>query len=74
MRLLIHLINILFWWSVPLIFTFLLSLAFPFKYGDAIVNSTFVVLYTFFGIVMTIVYLVIDSDDQDCQSLKLIHV
>lgn len=74
MRLLIHLINILFWWSVPLIFTFLLSLVFPFKYGDAIVNSTFVVLYAFFGVVMTIVYLVIACDEEDCQSLKLIHV
>lgn len=74
MRLLIHLINILFWWSVPLIFTFLLSLAFPFKYGDAVTNSTFIVLYTFFGLIITIVYLVIATDDKDCQSLKLIHV
>lgn len=72
MRLLIHLINILFLWSVPLIFTFLLSLAFPFKYGDAIVSSTFVVLYTFFGIIMTIAYLILNEEDS--QSLKLIHV
>lgn len=72
MRLLIHLINILFLWSVPLIFTFLLSLAFPFKYGDAIVSSTFVVLYTFFGIIITIAYLILNEEDS--QSLKLIHV
>ena len=72
MRLLIHLINILFLWSVPLIFTFLLSLAFPFKYGDAIVSPTFVVLYAFFGIIMTIAYLILNEEDS--QSLKLIHV
>ena len=72
MRLLIHLTNILFLWSVPLIFTFLLSLAFPFKYGDAIVSSTFIVLYTFFGIVITIAYLILNEEDS--QSLKLIHV
>ena len=72
MRLLIHLTNILFLWSIPLIFTFLLSLAFPFKYGDAIVSSTFIVLYTFFGIVITIAYLILNEEDS--QSLKLIHV
>lgn len=72
MKLILHLVNILFLWSIPLIFTFLLSLVFPFKYGDAIVNSTFVVLYAFFGIMMTIAYLILNEEDD--QSLKLLHV
>lgn len=57
MRLLIHFINLLLWYHIPLAITFILSFSFDFSYYAVIKSPLFGAIYTIASFVFTIFYI-----------------
>ncbi len=56
MRLLVHFINLLLWYHIPLAITFILSFSFDFGYYAVIKSPLFGAIYTIASFVFTIFY------------------
>jgi hypothetical protein len=57
MKLLVHFINLLLWYHVPLAITFILSFSFDFSYYAVVKSPLFGAIYTIGSFVFTIFYM-----------------
>lgn len=73
MNLIKHLINLMFLWTIPyvIVLFFMLITGFAFTYSEGIHSDVFVVISTFYSIVMLMAYLVGNSEE-DFNHLKIL--
>lgn len=71
MNLIKHIANLLALWTIPylIVLFFLLVSGFAFVYQDAICSTPYIITYSFYFIMMFIVYM--SGDDKDFESIKL---
>lgn len=65
MKLVIHLLNILIWWIVPLIFLIVLSFLIGFSYYEAVKSFAFGLFYIIFCLVITGTYISDTFNDEE---------
>jgi hypothetical protein len=71
MKLIKHIINIMFLWSIPymLVAFFLLTTWFSFSYTEAVTSGVFVAVQFFYSLITFIMYGVLSEDNDESISL-----
>jgi hypothetical protein len=69
-----HIANLLALWTIPyvIVLFFLLVSGFAFVYQDAICSTSYIIAYTFYFIMMCILYM--SGDEKDFESIKLFKI